>query len=582
MKKTAAILSCFFAGIICIHAQIPAATKEAFFKDWNYSPTAVFGLVKLDNISERSYYKLVKTDAATTKVYSYNAAGIQTGTVTFRFVNGKLNQMARTDRWGDIYEITKFTVTAPDQFMVTRKSSGKNSFFPCKGALYIYKTGLLSEVRYMDFNNKLSPYSDGVAIIRYKRYTDKNRYSLTNEAAYFDENNKPIISQTSDYHKIVYEYDNRGNQLTYAYYGTDNEPLTNRFGAFKRKNEYDSYDRLLRGTSIGLNDEPAANSYGIAGTSYEYRNGLQSKSTRFDDHFKTVRASAAGDGIAILKYEYDDRGNETKLSYFDENDQPINGQAGYHSISNGYDPLDMMISESYYDKYGNPATNRDNIHQYKYVRDDKGRLIQQSYYDNSNKAIKDPSDEAYMVKYRYDEQGRKVSESYWENSTTKMDRWNGYHEDIVRYNEDGREIEYAYYGQDGKLYLSTSGYSRVVNVYAPNARLIERKYLNDKVGMSMANSLVNNYSSIKFAYDERGRINNLRYFDSNGSPASATTYLNNEDINNFHRIEFIYTGNRIIEQRFYTAGNDTPFKILDCLKQDYITTSGVSEGHKNQ
>lgn len=581
MKKTTAILFLFFGGIFYCTAQIPATTKEAFFKEWNYSPTAVFGLVKLDDLSERSYYKIIKTDASTTKVYSYNAAGTQTGMITFRFANGKITQMARTDRWGDTYEITKFTIAGPDQFIVTKKNTGRNSFLPGKACKYIYKNGMLSEVQYLDFNNKIFPYSDGVAIIRYKRHTDKNRYSYAYEITYFDEKAQPVISQSNDYHKVVYEYDQRINNTSSAFYGTSNEPITNRYGRFKSKNEYDSYDRQIKNTTYGINDEPVANSYGVAGSIAEFKNGFTIKSTRFDQNFKTSRASAAGDGIAIIKYENDERGNETKRSYFDENDQPINGHSGYHSITYTYDPLDMLTSSSYYDKYGNRATDRDGIHKYVYERDTKGRIIQKAYYDNNNNPVKDPADEVYMVKHKYDEQGRRLSDSYWENSTTKMKRWNGFHEAVTKYNDDGLETEYTYYDENGKLYVSSSGYSRVVVSYGSNARMIERKYLNSSSGISMKESLVNGFSSIKFSYDNKGNISNIRYFDASGVPVNATSYLNNEDLT-FHKIEFIYTGTRITEQKLYLKDSDTPSRIIDCLKNDYINTGGVSQGYKNK
>ena len=578
MKKILFILL-FIPGALT--AQTPATSKPAFFKDWNYSPTMVFGLVKLDNTEQRSYYKIVKTDAQTSKVYSYNAVGVQTGMVTIRFMNGKINQLARTDRWGDTYEVSKFAIAGPDQFIVTRKSSGKNSFLPCKAAKYTYKNGMLTEIRYLDFNNKLFPYSDGVTIIRYKRYTDKNRYSLLNEVYYFDENNQPVISQSADFHKVVYEYDERANQVSYSYYGTSSEPVANRIGRFKSKNEYDSYDRQVRNTNYGINDEPVANSFGVAGSITEYKNGLAIKSTRFDVHFKTTRASDAGDGIAILKYENDERGNEVKRSYFDATNQPINSQSGYHSVSYTYDPLDMHTSLSYYDKYGNRAKNRDGIHKFNYARDDKGRLIQQAYYDDNNTAIKDVTNEVYMAKYKYDEQGREVSTSYWQNSTTTMTRWNGYHEQTTKYNDDGLEIENALYDKDGKLFVSSSGYSRIVDLYATNARLAERKYLDGNNCIMMAKTLVSGFCSIKFSYDDKGRIANIRYFDGNGSAVNVNCNLNKEYLT-FHKIEFVYTGSRIIEERLYLMGSETPVKIIDCLKNDYISTGGVSQGYKNQ
>ena len=67
MKKIVCLLVLNIAVLIAA-GQVPATAKEAFFKDWNYSPTMVFGLIKLENISERPYYKIVKTDAQTSKV----------------------------------------------------------------------------------------------------------------------------------------------------------------------------------------------------------------------------------------------------------------------------------------------------------------------------------------------------------------------------------------------------------------------------------------------------------------------------------------------------------------------------------
>src|SRR6202008_4956992 len=100
------------------------------------------------------------------------------------------------------------------------------------------------------------------------------------------------------------------------------------------------------------------------------------------------------------------------------------------------------------------------------------------------------------------------------------------------------------------------------NIYGSNAKLIELKYLNGNSGMMMANSLVNNFCSIKFSYDDKGRISNIKYFDTNGNPINANAYLNDADLA-FCKVEFIYTGTRITEQRFYQVGSETPAEIID-------------------
>lgn len=48
-----------------------------------------------------------------------------------------------------------------------------------------------------------------------------------------------------------------------------------------------------------------------------------------------------------------------------------------------------------------------------------------------------------------------------------------------------------------------------------------------------------------------------------------------------HRIVFIYGGNRIIEQEFYKIDESDPYQVLDCLKSDYISVSGIGIGRKN-
>lgn len=585
MKSKDLFVVLFVAAMLPIdnfcEAQIPATAKEEIFKDWNYSPAGVFGLHKLVKPEQRSYYKIFKPNNETVKVQSYNSSGIVTSTTLIRFVNGKINQVATTNRWGETTDITKYAATTvPGEFIVTSKNRGRNSYLPCKGAKYIYRNNLLSEIRYISYTNTVSANASGVAIIKYKRYTDKNRYSLLNEMTFYDAGGMPVISTSYDCHKVVYEYDQRCNQVSVSYFGTDNEPLTNRYGGFKTKYVYDENDKTVSSEVIGINDEVTKNAYGVAKTGYEYKNGLTWKSTRYDEKGNIARAAEAGDGVAIIQYEYDANGNEISRSYYDEKNNPMNNFSGIHRINYSYDPLDMLTSLANYDKYGSPVNNKSGIHKYLYVRDDKGRIIQQSYYDSKNNPVKDNTNEVYMVKYKYDEQGRDISESFWENSTTKMNRWNGYHENITKYNEDGQEVELIMLDMKGNQVNSKSGYSRIITVYDAQARVAEFRYYSNNNPINMDSSFANRFHSVKFYYDGSGRKSSLRYFDKTGQPVEA--FIDMEESFYCHKIEFIYKGNSLIEERLYKLGNDAPSKIIDCLKNDYIATNGVSKGYKNR
>src|SRR5579863_5663987 len=148
MKKIYTPLLAFVAAVatVCLFTGFTSKPVEERYKDWNYSPAGVFGLVKLDNTTHRSWYKLSHIDNQSTRIQEYNAAGIVVYTTIVRFFNGKLNMMTSTDQWGNTYETAKYTYIGNDEFNVTRTNTGKNSYLPCKSARFIYKNNLLSEI----------------------------------------------------------------------------------------------------------------------------------------------------------------------------------------------------------------------------------------------------------------------------------------------------------------------------------------------------------------------------------------------------------------------------------------------------
>jgi hypothetical protein len=584
MKKIKAIVSLvilltsfFVPGTL--RAQSP---ENGNYNDWNYSATGVFGLTRVQDVNQRAYYRISKTDNAVVKVQSYNASGIVTATTVVRFVNGKLNTISRTDRWGDTYDVTKLTSTVPGEFLVTRRNTGKNDMLPCKAAKYIYKNNLLQEIRYIGYNNSLALNANGVAIIRYKRYTDKNRFSLVKEMSFYDETGFPAISSSYDCHKVVYDYDERANKISEAYFGQDGEPLTSRFGGFKIKSTYNEKDQLVRTETIGLNDERTNNSYGVASTEYQYEGGLVKKTVRYNDQMMVARASNAGDGIAIINYEYDSKGNEIKRAFMDESGNPQNNNSGYHMIRYTYNNQDMVLSASYFDKYQAPVNDQSGIHKYVYVKDAKNNTIQVAYFDKENAPTLDKQDNVYMRKYRYDESGRVTSTSYWKDESTPMTRWDGYFEQVTTYNQDGQVTEYIYLDEKGNSIKSAPGFSKESRTYDKLARLAERKWLDGNQPVLLTRGMTKNFHAIRYYYDDKGRISSLAYFDTNYSPIAANINIDGDEDLYCTRIEFGYQGNRVVEERLFNANSTSPFKVIDCIRNNYVTVSGITKGYKNQ
>ncbi len=497
-----------------------------------------------------------------------------------RFFNGKLNMITSTGQFGEAYETSTFTLLGVDEFLVIRKNRGRNSYLPCGGVKYTYRNNLLEELKYVSFSGQLMNNASGVAIIKYKRYDDKNRFSLLKEMSFYDVDGHPVISKSEDCHKIIYEYDEKGNQLSHAYYGINNEALANRFGGFKSKYQYDDNDKLIKNETIGVNEELTVNSYGYARVDYAYRDGFAVKETRYDDKNVITKGSAAGDGFAIIRYEYDDKGNNTQISYFDEANLPVNNHSGYQRITYKFSSSGMLTGIKYFNKDQAAAVDQRGIHEYAYQRDNQGRVIQMAYFDKDDNPVKDNLHQVFMLKYKYDEFGRDVSTSYWKDNATKMPRWNGFHESITRYDENGQSTEVIYLDESGNLFKTSDGYSRQVMKYNSDANISERKFFDNSTPVMLVTSSVKNYHSIKYSYDANKRISFIEYFDGAGNPTNATFSIGTEF--SCHKIEFVYKGSKVVQENCFMAGSDTPVKFIDCLTSDYVNTNGVNTGYKNQ
>ena len=567
-------------GPFCF-SQIPTTAKPAFFKDGVLTMTSVYGLAPVANTSKRAYSKIWKPDLATVKVQVYDAAGIVKETDVIRFSQGVISQETRTNEWGNTFEVDKFSPAGVGQVLVSTVRDGTNTMLPATQARYTYKLNQLTEIEYLSADRKPMNSYSGAAIIRYKTVSDPACFGRIAETTFFDVAGNPVISTSWDAHKVVYTYDARCNNTSQAFYGTNGEPLTNRLGGFMNRYDYDSTDRQTLRQVIGLNGDLIRNSYGTAQTRTEYTDGFATRVVRMDTEGHPARMSQAGDGVAIIHYQYDDKGDQTQESYFDESDKPINNTAGIQTVRYAWSPSRMNLRTEYFDLNGAPTANTSGIHRYDYIHDEKGRVIQTSFSDKAGQPIADDINGVYMIKYKYDEAGRNYSTSFWKDADTKMERWDGFHEHVTVYDANGREIELSTFDKDGKLFVTKAGYSRFTSTYNPLGQVAEFQYFNDKTPITIAESMVSGFNRIRFGYDSFGRVSYVQYFSASGESVNAEITLEGQKYQD-QKLEFLYKGNKLIEERFYKAGNVSPEMILDCLKHDHVSTSGLSLGHKNQ
>ena len=552
---------------------------EGYFNDWDYGPHGVYGNLRLSKIKERTFFSIEKDGAQKIIVRKFNPSGVVTNTATVNFQNGTLSEVDQTDQWGQVYEYRHYLPKGENVFQVTDLVRGRNISLPCKYSIHLYTNELLTEVQNYSFTGQLMEDINGVAIIQYKRYDDPIRFAERIETAFFDAQHRPTISKAAGYHKLVTHFDEHDNKTSESYFGVNDEPVANAFGIYAIKGSYDEDNNWIKVEYYDSSDNKTYSVSGFAASKREYQQGYLIKDTRLDTLGNPVRPLPSSDGVAMIVYEYDTAGNLIREENFDQSGKPMNSQSGVHETASFYSPGNLKTRTSYFDAFGNPCVNRDGINTTIFVRDDKNRILQESNYRVDGKPIKTYTERVYMLKAGYDKYGRVISTSYWADSNTRMQHWNGCYETTTKYDEDGQPVEYATLDANGQPFIGEDGSSVTKLIRNADGRLAERQFLHDDKLVNRTRGVTSQYSIIKYGYDQNGKINELTFWGADRNPVNARVWI--KDSVAAHRIVFIYRGPRIIEQDYYKIDASNPFQTIDCLKNDYISLSGIGTGRKN-
>jgi hypothetical protein len=578
MKKYSLLI--LFGLFICSQVFCETGQNFGVFKDWMATETQVLGMVKLTDTHAREYDSISAVDSNTVKVEEYNPAGTLISTAIVRFANKQISAIEYFNQWGLLYHTMHFKPETPHVYTVTDVKWGRNNYLPCKEAKFIYKNDLLAETQYISFAGKICNNMYGVADVKYTYFEDAGRYGTLKETIFFDDEGLPTTNKANDYHKVVYDRDKHGNQISVEWYNEQGHKLQNREGVFKIKSEYDADDNKTMSVYYGLFDDVKKNIYGVAKNVNTYHKGLKTATILYDENDNIVRASDTGSGIAMRLYEYNSNGFMTSEAAYNEMQRPVNDQSGIHKRIYKYNDRNMLIEEEYFDKMGGPAVNRENIHRYAFSRDDKGRNVALAFFGIANQPTKNRVERVCMIKYDYNADNLLQNQSYWKDENTPMENWAGVHKIVFSYNEQGLETEVTNYDKNGKLFVDTSGWSRVVKKYDSNARISECSRFDGNTPVLTVKTKIRNYHSIRLGYDEKNRIIEIQYLDVNEKPTNAQIDL--QEGFECSKIELKYVASRLVEERFYTLNSSYPSRTIDCLKYDYVDPHGMIFGRKNR
>lgn len=477
-------------------------------------------------------------------------------------VTGNVNYariIMKNDRLGNPLEVTTYT----------KDNKPVESTAGVWRTVYSYDSiGNMLGERYYDRKDKPTKFNNYQSEVR----LSYDKYNRAIEKSYFDENGKATLCN-GNFHKIEYEYNTQGNLVKYSYYGTDGRLVKSNDRSAQLMLDYDELGNLVGGTYYDEQESVTMNSDGYASFKNEY-----DPHTNFCIY--RCRFDAKGKFIWGIKQKFDKRGNVVQMRYVDEKGQLEKGSVvenyevndidlcirEYYTDSNGnmalypnakysqvkyeYDERGNLTKTTYFEKNGNPSYNQYRTHAVIKKYDSMDNLIYWKDLDIDGKP--NTAESNYPeVKYKYDTRGNQIELAIFDGYGKPINGNDGWHKQLATYNKRNQMETTEFRKLDGQLAKSKDEeYARTVYTYNPHGIQIktevygvdnliytETRKLNSKEKIK---EIVWTYANGRVPYDKLSKIvieyeadevtpKKQSYYGADGSLSAYQTYNKDKD-----------------------------------------------------
>lgn len=470
---------------------------------------------------------------------------------------------------------------------------------------------------------------------------DTLRYAF---GQYTDEYGQPIQSRKNGASIVKITFDDYGFRSFIEYFDAWKNRARNYDNALAQQYEYsnhpDSLGLLLRYGSANASGEYVYDKIGNSGSraNYEMRNGkwLLTRNISLDPEGNICPMKQ---GYSITEYEYDEKGRETRMSYYDAEHNPavdlqdnnthryeyhydrygnitdiyyydINGELQSEGLAHLKVKIDSIngnrLELARYDCNGNLYDNTNIREKYEDERH-PDKVTEIRNLDIDGNIVRD-IDGVYVTKYEYNADGNLTGTYFYEeDGITPMLGNKGYWGKVSAF-ENGKHIEDYYIGTDGELTATTEGYAKTLYAYDDKGNRIEETYYdsnNRKYSLddyctitykydAFNNQIQKNYKDfsgnnapkkvvVKSKYDAWGNEIEMAYFDSDEEKRV-------ENMQNIHRTCYGYDSLFYLnEVRYYDKNNeltgcpeDTTYAIVRYVNDEFGNRTSTEYFDKNE
>ncbi len=402
---------------------------------------------------------------------------------------------------------------------------------------------------------------------------DKNGYMST--GSYLDTQGKPMMSKEGDASWRC-TYDQSGNPVRYEFYDVTGKLVRNKENTAILEKTYDVFGNCTGSRIFDEYGVPCYNADGISSYEWRYENGCMISEKCFDvngqpmlckdgyhecqwdydERGNCIRESyydAEGNPVmhtevfaSVIEYDYNEYGTCTQLRYYDMDGKPskvrnINSKTNkydnrgnlirveyagyasldYNSVEYEYDSLDNLICEEYFDEQGNPVRNDSLSARVTYTYDERRNVLQKMYFDADGNPMNPGcvEEEKYnIVRYAYDDRGNQILKQY------------------LNQDVDGTEVcisQEAYVYDDysncictdtldgkGNLKCNERGFARQIDEYSVKGEKTASEVYGEDGKPVLSKERAFRY---EYTYDAVGNRIEERYFGTDGEPIKEST-----------------------------------------------------------
>lgn len=380
--------------------------------------------------------------------------------------------------------------------------------------------GNCTKFSYFDDKDKPAMTSQGASTVCYE-YDDNGNET----ARYFlDTEGRPCVLNNFC-SRVEYEYDSQGSCISERHKNTDGK-LMSVSGVAYYEWEFDQKGNITAERSMGTNGKLAAGKYEIR-YKYDGRDNVTERSyfssgnrpalcdggyhkevMKYNSNNMCVQQeyygtdgrlkNISGQNLAVIKREYDERGNKTSEVFFTQNGTRGCDNEKVHKYYNQYDRIANKVSHQIsfgidgkpvvanniaaegrtvydkrgnmtkimcYDGYGKSINGRQGWSECRFTYNEAGDITSKAYFDINGKAVADKSEKIHKYTYTYNGMRMLSSESYYGADGKPANTASGYSTVKYKYNKQNQLTETACYGAGGRPVDNSQGWHRLVYSY---------------------------------------------------------------------------------------------------------------------